>query len=24
MVEKPLNNLFDYMADRLVKVKEGI
>lgn len=21
MVEKPLNNLFDYMADRLVKVK---
>jgi len=22
MVEKPLNNLFNYMADRLVKVKE--
>lgn len=21
MIEKPLNNLFDYMADRLVKVK---
>jgi len=24
MVEKPLNNLFDYMADRLVKVKERV
>tara|TARA_X000000368_G_C22858912_1_gene635635 strand:- start:336 stop:797 length:462 start_codon:yes stop_codon:yes gene_type:complete len=24
MVEKPLNNLFDYMADRLVKVKQGV
>lgn len=23
MVQKPLNNLFDYMADRLVKVNEG-
>lgn len=22
MIEKPLNNLFDYMANRLVKVKE--
>jgi hypothetical protein len=24
MVEKPLNNLFNYMADRLVKVKGGV
>ena len=23
MVQKPLNNLFDYMAERLVKINEG-